>query len=165
MAEFKAIETQEALDDIIKERLKRQKEQLEAKYADYDDLKKQIDEMKKHLGEERKVRADLEKASQSYGDETKKKDESIEKLQSELSGYKTEAMKIRIALENGLSYDLAHRLVGNDEESIRSDAKSLASLIGRSDPVAPLKSQDTPDLSAVDADYLKISGLLTPEGD
>ena len=39
MAEFKAIETQEELDRIIGERLKRERDATEKKYADFETLK------------------------------------------------------------------------------------------------------------------------------
>ena len=41
MSEFKTIETQEELDNIVKERLRRERE----KFADYDDLKKRVSEL------------------------------------------------------------------------------------------------------------------------
>ena len=43
--EFKAIETQEQLDAILKERLARQKESIEKNFADYEQLKKKVGDL------------------------------------------------------------------------------------------------------------------------
>lgn len=54
MADFTAITTQEQFDAIIGERLKREKETYSKKYADYDDLKSQVDmktQLQQHLEE------------------------------------------------------------------------------------------------------------------
>ena len=47
---------------------------------------------------------------------------------------------IPIALQNGLPYDLADRLQGTDEESLRADAERLASFVKSTEYVAPMRN-------------------------
>ena len=49
---------------------------------------------------------------------------------------------MRIAHEIGIPYELASRLTGEDEATIRKDAESLSKVIGRSGAVAPLGSTE-----------------------
>ena len=117
MSEFKVIETQEELDAIIKNRLERVKE----KYSDYDDMKALV--------------VALETSKQ----ETESYNKQIADLEAKISGYETENLRTRIAVQNGLPFDLADRLQGTDEESLKADAERLASFIKPVEPVAPMR--------------------------
>lgn len=56
---------------------------------------------------------------------------TINKLNDEITGYKTAKMKSDIAKEFGIPEDMASRLTGSDEKTIRDDAKAMkASLNG-----------------------------------
>ena len=65
--------------------------------------------------------------------------EQIQTLEKESNTYKTNDMKLRIALENNIPYELANKLSGEDEESLRQDAQTLANYIAKPETVAPLK--------------------------
>lgn len=129
MSEFKTIETQEELDNIVKERIRRERE----KFADYDDLKKRVSELetensalKSTVEDDKQARAGL--------------DAQITELQGQVSNYETASLRTRIALQNGLPYDLADRLQGADEEALRADAERLAGFMRPAPvPQAPLK--------------------------
>lgn len=115
MSEFKIIETQEELDSIVKERIRRERE----KYSDYDELKKRVSELetensalKSTVEDDKQTRAGL--------------DAQITDLQGKVSNYETASLRTRIALQNGLPYDLADRLQGTDEASLTADAERLA---------------------------------------
>ncbi|WP_304515679.1 capsid assembly scaffolding protein Gp46 family protein [Companilactobacillus nodensis] len=135
MMTFKTIETQEELDQIIQGRLDRQKESLVKQYSDYDDLKKQVSTL---TNENTSLQSTISKSKEKYADY----DQNIENLNSKISGYETANLKTKIALENGLPYDLADRLVGDDEESLKADAERLAGFVKKDDPVPPLKDPE-----------------------
>ena len=131
MSDFKIIETQEELDAIVKARLSRERE----KYADYDDLKKQL--------------ADFEAKETTYQNtindlKTRETDlaSQIETLNSDLTKTKLQTAKQRIATEYGLPLDLADRLQGDDEEGLKADAERLASHFIPKQPTPPLKSNE-----------------------
>ena len=128
MSEFKVIETQEELDAIIKNRLERLKE----KYSDYDDIKALVVKVQ---DENSSLKSALEASKQ----ETESSNKQIADLEAKISGYETENLRTRIALQNGLPFDLADRLQGTDEESLKADAERLASFIKPVEPVAPMR--------------------------
>ncbi len=133
MSEFKTIETQEELDNIVKERLRRERE----KFGDYDDLKKRVSELesensalKSTVEEDKQTRAGL--------------DAQITELQGQVSNYETASLRTRIALQNGLPYDLADRLQGADEEALKADAERLAGFMRPATHQAPLRDTEPP---------------------
>lgn len=128
MSEFKVIETQEELDAIIKNRLERLKE----KYSDYDEIKALAVQVQ---DENSSLKSALETSKQ----ETESSNKQIADLETKISGYETENLRTRIALQNGLPFDLADRLQGTDEESLKADAERLASFIKPVEPVAPMR--------------------------
>ncbi|MCI9292982.1 MAG: DUF4355 domain-containing protein [Erysipelotrichaceae bacterium] len=133
---FEPIETQEQLDALIADRLKRERETVEKKYGDYDDLKKKADSY------DAKV-ADYERQLKEAKD-TSALDAKIKELNGKIAKYESDSVKTRIANELGLPHEIAQRLSGDDEESIRKDAKALAEVLGNvKKTVAPLRSTET----------------------
>lgn len=100
--------TQSELDQIIGERLKRERE----KYPDYDALKEKAAKLD-----------EIEEASKS---ELQKATERAEKLEAELKGIKAEqeirAIKDRVSAETGVPVNL---LTGNTEEDCKSQAEAI----------------------------------------
>jgi predicted nuclease with TOPRIM domain len=137
MSEFKIIETQEELDNIVKERIRRERE----KYSDYEELKNRVSELetensalKTTVEDDKQTRAGL--------------DAQITDLQGKVSNYETASLRTRIALQNGLPYDLADRLQGTDEASLTADAERLAGFMRPAPvPQAPLKDVE-PEVSS-----------------
>ena len=129
MSEFKPITTQEEFDAAIKERLSREK----AKYSDYDQLKSRVTELEtENVG----LKSTIEANNQSKADA----DKQLEEMQSQIAGYETASLRTRIALQHGLPYDLADRLQGTDEESLKADAERLASFVKHTEHVAPMRT-------------------------
>lgn len=153
MAEFKAIETQDELDKIIQDRLTRQKE----KYSDYDQLKSKIEELETENS-----------ALKTAAEETKKtlenNDHTVSDLNEKISGYETANLKTKIALQNGIPFDLADRLTGNDEETIKADAERLAGYMKPSTP-PPLKSTEMHSISGKDNAYKNLIENMNLEGE
>lgn len=129
MAEFTPITTQEQLDAVIAARLKRDRE---TQKKDFDS---QIQERDAKINEYEKQIGELGKQLEASG----KKDETIKELEGRVKNYETASMRTRIAHEVGLPYELASRLTGEDEESVRKDAESLNKLIGHRS-AAPMAS-------------------------
>lgn len=136
MSEFKAITTQEELDSIIGERLKRQKESILKQYTDYEDLKTKNVDLEKELTE---IKKSLESSTSSKTELEKQ----IEELTEKVKAHDLSSLKIRYALENGIPYHLANRISGDDEDSIKADAQSLSDFFKSQTPPPPLKSTET----------------------
>ena len=130
---FKPIETQEELNAIIKDRLKRERESTEKRFEGWvspEDHAKAIEDANKAFDDYKKVHE---------GDE-----QTIKELAAKNKEYETATLKSRIAHEVGLSYEWISRISGEDEQSIRSDAESLKKLVGSGNNVPiPTKSTET----------------------
>lgn len=131
MTEFKAIETQEQLNAIIKARLDREKE----KYADYDQLSEKI---KKLETENSNLKQTISDKETSEGTTASK----ISELEKDVTTWKQKSLKQQIAVKNGLPFDLADRLQGDSEESLNEDAERLASLVNVKKYTQPLADKE-----------------------
>ena len=128
---FKAIESQEELDNIVKERLKREREAANKRYEGWispEDHQRTLSEANQTLEEYKKAR---ETDSQT-----------IEDLAAKNAAYETASLKSRIAHEVGLSHEWTGRISGEDEQSIRADAESLKKLVGNGAPL-PTKNPES----------------------
>ena len=129
---FKPIETQEELNAIIKERLKRERESTEKRFEGWvspEDHQKAIEDANKAFDDYKKVHESDE--------------QTIKDLTAKNKEYETATLKSRIAHEVGLSYEWISRISGEDEQSIRSDAESLKKLVGSGSSPIPTKSTET----------------------
>lgn len=144
---FKPIESQEELDNIIKDRLKRERESTQKKYEGWispDDHQKALDEANKALD-------DYKKAHE--GDE-----QTIADLSAKNKAYETASLKSRVAHEVGLSYEWIGRISGDDEESIRKDAESLKKLVGNG--AQPIPTKNTESGENVDSSTASLKSVL-----
>lgn len=126
MGEFTPIETQEAFDAAIKDRLNRQSEKHKAelaKYADYDDLKSKVADYEAKSTESVSQLEALNKDIESYKSQIAEKDKVIK-------GYETTALKTKIAAEIGLSNDAVSFISGDTEDDIRTSAEALKKVVG-----------------------------------
>lgn len=149
MADFQAITTQEELDSIIKDRLKRDREAQTKKFDGWispEDHQKAIDEANKALNDY--------KAAHDGDDKT------IADLTAKLQDYETASLKSRIAHEVGLSYEWIGRISGTDEKSIRADAEALKNLVGSQATPAPLPPRST-ETPPADAKAAALKGMLS----
>ena len=102
-----------------------------AKNTELKNLEKQVGELNSNL-------TSLSKEKESF-------DKTLADLNGEVKAYKLRDMKIRIAREKGIPYEMADRLTGEDEKALAADADSLSKLISTvSKPTAPppLKSTE-----------------------
>lgn len=152
--EFTPITTQEDFDAAIQERLKREKE----KFADYEELKTKNEALEAEIGT---LKSALEESNTKIGSY----DQSVSELQKKIADYETASLKTKIALQKGLPYALASRLVGDDEESINADAEKLSELIKRDEPVAPLKTTEPQIGDSEDSAYRSLLDNLNLKGE
>ena len=140
MSDFKVIETQEQLEDVLKDRLKREGDKIRKEFEGFLSPSDAAEKYKGYLS------PDAEK--EKYKDHLSP--EKVAELNAKIKGYETDSVKTRIAHENGLSYEAIGFLRGEDEESIRKSAESLKGLIGATN-VAPLASTEQALANATDA--------------
>ena len=139
MADFTVIETQEQLDKIIGERVKRAERQAAEKYADYDDIKKQ---------------------NAQFAEQAKNHKSVVDELNAKIHQYETASVKTKVALEVGLPYQMASRLTGDDEKAIRADAEAMIKLIGNTKPTAPLGSSEPNVKNSESSAWASVSAAL-----
>lgn len=113
---FTPINTQEELDQIIQQRLDRERRNIESRFSDYDSLKNQVTDLTQKNTDAKTKLADAEK--------------QISDLQNKVKGHELEELKTKIAQETGIPFALRGRLQGSTEEEIRKDAEVLAGVIG-----------------------------------
>lgn len=135
MSDFTVIETQEQLDKVIGERIRRAEAKAAEKYSDYETLKSQNSD---YVTQITQLQEQLQKQTETIDGNKAIVDELNAKVQS----YESSSLKTKVALELGLPYQMAGRLSGNNEEEIRADAESMVKLIGAQKPVAPLGSSE-----------------------
>ena len=126
MADFKPIETQEDFDKMIQKRLEQKEREVLERFKDYsspDDVAA--------------LKADFEKKIKESEDAHKKDKETFDAREKELLELKSRAegaekklLKGKIAIEKGIPYELADRLVGDNEDEITKDAETVASYLG-----------------------------------
>ena len=138
--EFKVIESQEQLDEIIKDRLARSEKKWQEKFSGYlspeevkaqtEDLQKKIDELGNSLnGATEKAKADAD---------------MIASLEAKNKSYETASVKSRIAYEVGIPFELANKLSGETEEDIRKDAEKLKPFVTQKH-TPPLRNPESGD--------------------
>ena len=148
MSEFKPIETQEALDAILKDRLDRQKksvtDEIKKQYEGWispEDAKKSTDEIAALTG----------KLSDS--------EKTIADLTAKNSAYEISSVKMKVAHETGLPYELAERLSGSTEDEIRKDAETLSQFTSQAQ-ATPSFTSEPPVGNSTDAAYRALAQSL-----
>ncbi|WP_235738990.1 DUF4355 domain-containing protein [Nocardioides alcanivorans] len=146
--EFKVITSQDELNRIIGERVKR------AKPADYDDLKAKA--------------AKLDEIEQANQTEAEKAAKRLADLEAELTNTRRESTRLKIAADHGITDadDIELFLTGTDEETLTKQAKRLADRDAdrkKNGNHVPREGQ-TPVLTAGDEDRRAFVRNLTGRG-
>lgn len=103
--------------------------------SEFNSKNSEVKELQKQLGE---MSTNYEGMAKSKADW----DKQIAELNAQVTSYQTAALKSKIAHEVGIPYELASRLSGEDEKSLRADAEVLAGFIKSQQPQQPLKSTE-----------------------
>lgn len=132
---FKVIETQEQLDEIIGERIARAKKQTAEEYkAEKEELAKAKKDLEKQV-------ADLTEQAKKKDEQYKDYDSTVADLKAQVHDYEMSSAKTKIALEEGLPFELAGKLTGEDEDAIRADAQNMAKFV-QGKQTAPIGSPE-----------------------
>ena len=139
--EFTPIETQEQFDAMVKDRVDRAKKstakEFETQLKDLEGIKEQL------TSKDSEIEA-LKAKITDFESEKKANEESYQGMQKELSELKLKALKTNVAIEAGLPADLADRLTGDDEETLKADAEKLASFVGSKKVAPSFKTEEVP---------------------
>lgn len=138
MSDFKIIETQEQLNEVIGERLKKAAEKAEEKFSGWTSPES-LEKIRADY--EAKIKA-LEEAAAGVQTKLDEKDAKI----AEGEKYRTDLEKTRIALAAGLKVEYAERLQGETAEEWKKDAETLAKDFAAANVIAPLGSSE-PDIT------------------
>lgn len=126
MSDFTIIETQEQLDAVIGNRIRREKETQAKKYSgyispkDYETKEKDFEQKMKELNDK------LEEANEKIT----ALNQIMAEKDEQLKAYESHSVKTRIARQYGLPEDAVEFLHGEDEASLMKSAESLRVLIG-----------------------------------
>lgn len=160
MSDFNVIETQEQLDAVIGERIKRERETIAKRYEGFlspDDLETKTAELTTQIG-------DLTKSLEEANNKIANHDKELAERDNKIKEYESHSVKSRIAHENGLSYEAVNFLQGEDEESIRKSAESLKALVGKV-AAPPLANHDDTKVKNGDAALLTTLRNLNEKGE
>ena len=146
---FKPIETQEELNNLITSRLERAKESVkkeyEEKYKDYDAYKSQVETLNNDKN-----------SLENQLNELNGKLSTFDALDAKTKKLEAENLKIKIALSEGIPFEMAGRLAGETEEEIKRDAKAMANFISVSKPM-PIKSTEQKQREVGEEAYRKLA--------
>lgn len=139
--EFTPIETQEQFDAMVKDRVERAKKsaakEFETQLKDLEQLKESVTAKETEIGTLKAKITDLEAEKKTNG-------ESYQSMQKELSQVKLSALKQRIAIDAGIPLEMADRLNGEDEESIKKDAEKVKGFWGAKHVAPSFKTEEVP---------------------
>lgn len=140
--EFTPIETQEQFDAMVKDRVERAKKsaakEFETQLKDLEQLKESVTAKETEIGTLKAKITDLEAEKKTSG-------ESYQSMQKELSAVKLSALKQRIAIDAGIPLEMADRLNGEDEESIKEDAEKVKGFWGAKHVAPSFKTEEVPE--------------------
>ena len=139
MDDFKVIETQEDFDKAIQKRLERKEKEVSENFKDYLSPEK-VEALK---AEYEKKLSEAKELAEKAAEKLKEHDKIVSDLTDRATKAESEMLKSRIAHENGVPFELANRLVGNNEEELRKDAETLAQFMQPSN-LPPMRTSETP---------------------
>lgn len=119
--EFTPIETQEAFDAAIKDRIDRAKNAVREEFKDYEDFKTKASDYDATVQEYEKKLSDLNASAND-------KDKTISDLKEKVAKYESDSVKTRLAAEYGLTPETIEFMTGKDEKEWRQKAEKLAAL-------------------------------------
>lgn len=83
------------------------------------------------------------KTNHSTLEEEKKTWDTLKtELESKVAGHELNALKAKIAHEEGIPYELVNRLSGKDESEIKADAKNLSTFLVSNKSIPPHRSTE-----------------------
>lgn len=124
--------SQEELNSIVSERLNKEKEKYDKQVKE---LTTKAEAYEKQIATFTSQLEEINKKVATHESELQERDNKIHE-------YETQSVKMRVAHEVGIPYELASRLSGTTEEEIKTDAESIKGLLGQTKVVPPLKGTE-----------------------
>lgn len=155
--EFKVIETQEQLDKVIGDRLRRGEESVKKQYEGYlspEQVINQTKDLTAQLETANKELADAKKLIENHATELAERD-------SKIKGFEINSMKHKAAQEAGLPYGAVEFLKGEDEDSIKASAEGFKALMGRNHSAPEVSNE--PDIDSNNVAMKKMVNSLVKE--
>lgn len=103
------------------------------------------DELAERLKDPNQKIEDLEKQVEALTAEKTTLTEQISEKDAVIAKNEKDSVKKRVAIEMGIPFEMADRLVGDDEDSIKADAKRIAGLF-KAKKTPPLNDPESGDL-------------------
>ena len=125
MGEFKTIETQEEFDKIIQKRLEQKEREVSERFKDYLSPE-EVAKLKSEFDGKIKAANDSLKAERDKSIEHSK---VVSELENRAKSAETKWLKGKVAMEKGIPFELADRMIGETEEELLKDAESVSSLL------------------------------------
>lgn len=119
--DFTPINTQEEFDAAIKSRLARERDTITKQYADYDQIKAQLQQAND-------AKAAYETSAKENADQIKALNDQLSAANAKIKGFEVANLKTSAALAAGIPMEFADRLSGETKEDIEKDAASVAKL-------------------------------------
>ena len=132
--------TQEELNSIVSERLNKEKEKYSKSIEEYESKLTNLNDQLKQLTEQAANHA-----------------KELEERDLKIRGYETQSVKMRVAKEVGIPFELAEKLSGDDEESIKRDAEFFRNVLDTQRGGQPLRSTETREENSSDSAYRKLA--------
>lgn len=118
---FTPIETQEAFEEVLKERIERAKNSVREEFKDYETYKTKASAYDAKVQEyEDKISTLTASASE--------KEKKISDLNAKVAKYESDSVKTRLAAEYGLAPEMTEFMTGLDEKEWRQKAEKLSAL-------------------------------------
>lgn len=124
--------TQEELNQVISDRLGKEKDKMASLTSEWEEKAKGYESQIANLT---KTMEEMKKAAANHKAELDERDAKIR-------GYETQAVKMRVAREFNIPYELAARLSGDTEDDIKKDAEYMKGLLDKQKGSIPLGSTE-----------------------
>ena len=125
MSDFKTIETQEEFDKMIQKRLEQKEREVSERFKEYLSPE-EVAKIKSDYEGKIKAANDAQKAERDKNVEFSK---TVSELEQRAKSAETKWLKGKVAMEKGIPFELADRLIGETEEELLKDAESVSSLL------------------------------------
>jgi hypothetical protein len=119
MSDFEAIETREQFEEAVKDRLEQERETVRREFSGYLSPEAVEEKYKEYLSPK-----EAEEKYKGYlsPEDAANKDATIAK-------YEKESKRVKVAMENGIPYELAGKLSGGTEDEMKKDAEAFSKFL------------------------------------
>ena len=119
MSDFEAIETREQFEEAVKDRLEQERETVRREFCGYLSPEAVEEKYKEYLSPK-----EAEEKYKGYlsPEDAANKDATIAK-------YEKESKRVKVAMENGIPYELAGKLSGGTEDEMKKDAEAFSKFL------------------------------------